>query len=118
MHAKCFAVRLERYEADGLSFLSLHRLTVGEFAFGVPWVNHSAELARKTLESPGNRYLAMEIDIELKSVKVFLDGELVWEPLLDEKTLKDLGRSEGLVGIVGNGKSAMFRDVAVKFGNE
>ncbi len=114
---ECFAVRLERVSNEHPLTLNLQHLKTSEFLLNVPWVNNVKGLARIEILIPASDVISLELWIDKAGIQVLIDGEKVWQPDLDEKSLNQLASAEGSVGIIGLGKSVASRDVAVMFLN-
>jgi hypothetical protein len=113
---QCVAVVIQRTQPTGPARLCLQRMIVGEMLLDVQWVNSVTEIDRTELEIADRGVHALELEIRESGIEVFWDGESIWKPTIhDPNQTAAILRADGTIGVVGHGKSAVFRDVAVKF---
>lgn len=113
---QCMALVIQRNSPDESIRVILQRMVVGEMLLDVQWVNHVFEFARTSLENPAPGFHSLELEIRDSHLEVFWDGESLWKPALsDPKQRAEIVNAEGAIGLVGHGKSVVFRDTAVKF---
>ena len=113
---QCMAFIIQRTEPVGPARLYLQRMNVGEMLFDVQWVNSVTEIARTTLEISDPDFHNLELEIRDSNIEVFWDGVSVWKPTIqDPKQRTALVNAKGAIGLVGHGKSVVFRDATVRF---
>lgn len=113
---QCMALVIQRTEPNEPARLILQRMIVGEMLFDVQWVNSVFEIARMPLEISNPDFHFLELEIRDSDIEVFWDGKSIWKPTIrDPSQRAALVKAEGSVGLVGHGKSVVFRDTNVKF---
>jgi hypothetical protein len=113
---QCFAILVERNDADESVKLSLNQLFVGEFLQGARWINHTAVIAEACVEEPGNPFRALEVVVNESGVELRIDGRVAWKPKFpDPKILQEVVSAEGATGVCGRGKTVIVRDATVIF---
>jgi len=113
---QCMALIIQRTEPNEPARLILQRMIVGEMLFDVQWVNSVFEIARMPLEISDPGFHFLELEIRDSDIEVFWDGKSIWKPTIrDPSQRAALVNAEGAVGLVGHGKSVVFRDTNVKF---
>lgn len=113
---RCMALVIQRSEPNEPVRLILQRMIVGEMMFDVQWVNNVFEIARTSFEFSDPGFHALELEIRDPDIEVFWDGESIWKPTIrDPNQHASLVNAEGSIGLVGHGKSVVFRDMSVKF---
>jgi serine/threonine protein kinase len=113
---QCFAILLERFDPGETLNLRLKKLVVDEF-LGSQQVKSVITLAETTLNAPVNEFRALEVILDEAGAEVWIDGKLVWKPNVLDEEFKEFASAEGAVGLVGRGKTVIFRDATLTFLN-
>lgn len=114
---RCLMVGFERYSLTTPLYLCFRRLDVGDWAYEIRKVKEGTSLDRIEIPIPTSRSVALDVQLESDRLEVWMDGESVWKPKLDQRSISELAKQEGSLGLTGKGKATRFQNVSVKFLN-
>lgn len=112
---RCYCLKLIYLDRNRPTKLTLEELTTGEFLNRQQCVKSVDPIESYQLPQHIGVESVLELELSVQSLKVFMDGQLVWQPELPDAILAKIAASEGFVGFIGLGKSVTIRQASIMF---
>lgn len=111
----CYCLKLIYLDRNRPTKLTLAELTTDAFLNGQQCVKMVDPIESYQLPQQADVESALEIEVSEQSLKVFMGGQLVWQPELPDAVLAKIATNEGFIGFTGLGKSVTIRQASIMF---